>query len=496
MPLELRIEAGGTIRPFWYGRFKINGKRHCLNLGVKVQGTPPASRSLLEEGDLAFERSRAAALKTLEHLVTQARMKRDSVHLVERLYEITTGEPIRSVKLANLVAEYDRIPRRRPPVGRYADTCRMRLGRFLSFVQKESPRTLEVGHVTRVLARAFLEAEGHRGIAGKTWNDTLKLLRSTFRELLPTGALNPFSDTKMREPATVFRKPFTPEELRVIVAAARQDDLIRPIIVTAICTAMRLGDCCRLRWEDVDMERRFITARTSKTGETVSIPIFPMLWEVLEPLQRAPGKPAGAGSQGQGAKGVDAAPVVREGRVFPEQAQIYELHEHRINWRVRKIFAAAGFYDRADEGEPAQPVGSARGAHRGDIHVSRAQGLRRASVRDFHSFRVTWVTLALTAGVPLQLVQKVTGHRTTEIVLKHYFQPGREDFRRALTAAMPKLMTEAGAVLQDQGPGTTGPGRGGESEAALKHVREVVEGMTAATWEADRGRLLELLQRV
>jgi len=81
-------------------------------------------------------------------------------------------------------------------------------------------------------------------------------------------------------------------------------------------------------------------------------------------------------------------------------------------------------------------------------------------------------------------------------VLKHYFQPGREDFRRALTAAMPKLMTEAGAVLQDQGPGTTGPGRGGESEAALKHVREVVEGMTAATWDADRGRLLELLQRV
>ena len=44
---------------------------------------------------------------------------------------------------------------------------------------------------------------------------------------------------------------------------------------------------------------------------------------------------------------------------------------------------------------------------------------RRASVRDFHSFRVTWVTLALTAGVPLELVQKVTGYKTTDIVLKH-----------------------------------------------------------------------------
>jgi hypothetical protein len=66
---------------------------------------------------------------------------------------------------------------------------------------------------------------------------------------------------------------------------------------------------------------------------------------------------------------------------------------------------------------------------------------RRASVRDFHSFRVTLVTLALTAGVPLELVQKVTGHKTTDIVLKHYFQPGREDFRQTLQSAMPKLLT-------------------------------------------------------
>ena len=78
---------------------------------------------------------------------------------------------------------------------------------------------------------------------------------------------------------------------------------------------------------------------------------------------------------------------------------------------------------------------------RGEIHVERKEGLRRASIRDFYSFRVTWVTLALTAGVPLELVQKVTGHKTAEIVLKHYFQPGREAFRQASQMAMPKLLT-------------------------------------------------------
>src|ERR1017187_9659645 len=75
------------------------------------------------------------------------------------------------------------------------------------------------------------------------------------------------------------------------------------------------------------------------------------------------------------------------------------------------------------------------------LPVKRGDRRRQASVRDFHSLRVTWVTLALTAGVPLELVQKVTGHKTTDIVLKHYFQPGREDFRQTLQSAMPKLLT-------------------------------------------------------
>jgi integrase len=89
-------------------------------------------------------------------------------------------------------------------------------------------------------------------------------------------------------------------------------------------------------------------------------------------------------------------------------------------------------------------------AHRGNIYAEHKGGLRRASVRDFHSFRVTWVTLALSAGVPLELVQKVTGHKTTDIVLKHYFQPGREDFRRALQSAMPKLLTNGQMSSKDE----------------------------------------------
>ena len=60
---------------------------------------------------------------------------------------------------------------------------------------------------------------------------------------------------------------------------------------------------------------------------------------------------------------------------------------------------------------------------------------------DFHSLRVSWVALAPTAAVPIELVQKVTVQQTAGFVLKHYFQPGREDFRQALHSAMPRLLT-------------------------------------------------------
>jgi integrase len=119
----------------------------------------------------------------------------------------------------------------------------------------------------------------------------------------------------------------------------------------------------------------------------------------------------------------------------------------------------------------------ADGVHRGDIQAERKGGLWRASVRDFHSFRVTWVTLALTAGVPLELVQKVTGHKTTDIVLKHYVQPGREDFRRALQSAMPKLLTNGQKSPKDE-------------------MKDILDGMMAKNWKKGKARLLALLGKV
>ena len=551
MPLELRIEPNGAIRPLWYGRFKINGKRQCVSLGVKVAGTPPASHSLKDRGDTTFECSRATAQAKLASIVEEARSKRDSAHLVEKLYEIKTGEVIKSVKLDELAAEWAMIARRREPNSRYASQCQSTLNRFVEFVRQENPHAVELLLVTPTLARAFLDAEAKRGVSGKTWNDTLKLLRATFRHLLPAGRINPFADTPTRETETVFRQPFTPKELGAINEAAKADEFIQPIIIVGMCTAMRRGDCCLLDWKDVDLGKRFITVKTSKTGQTVSIPIFPMLQDEL----KAQAKNAGA---------------KRAGYVFPEQAKMYSENPDGITWRVKKILAVAlgepvveaedttglptlsteetrkrgeayiatlpevekrarltavfklymdggniaavmagakvskgsvsGYLNEIESAIGCRIVRGSSHTNKGDsvkdgmkdagLYRERKHGLRRASVRDFHSFRVTWVTLALTAGVPLELVQKVTGHKTTDIVLKHYFQPGREAFRSALNAAMPKLLM-SGSEVEKVKPETLKP----MVEKQDKAILAILERSTAKTWKQDQARVLEMLKR-
>ncbi|MEI7936614.1 MAG: hypothetical protein WCK27_08010, partial [Verrucomicrobiota bacterium] len=81
MPLEIRKQRDGRLRDTWFGAFEVNGKRFGLNLGVKIAGTPPPSLSLREEGDPAFERSRATAQAKLEALIEEARSQRSSERL-------------------------------------------------------------------------------------------------------------------------------------------------------------------------------------------------------------------------------------------------------------------------------------------------------------------------------------------------------------------------------------------------------------------------------
>jgi len=387
MHLEMRYEPTGHVRPIWYGRFIIDGKKECVNLGVKLVGTPPASRKLRDKGDERFEESRWKAQAKLEQVAAEAQSKRDTDRLVQNLVRMKTGAKLRMVKLAELESEWAKLPRRRPLATKFKQEGGRILERFVSFVQGRNRRAVDLVHVDETAAMAFMQAETARNVSARTWNGSLKLLRSTFRHLLPNGAPDPFAKLVTREEETVFRKPFTPVELRAILDEAKDDELIRPILVTGMCTAMRRGDCCRLQWKDVDLDRGFVTVKTAKTGGTVSIPIFGLFRDELLKRKAEIGKvraglakaeirtdgdtsPRPSPQSGEGAARPESRPHRMDEFVFPEAATMYRDNPHGITLRVKKVLWAA--LTRLAKAEMSEPDGPKLKAETGEAEEEEA----------------------------------------------------------------------------------------------------------------------------
>lgn len=432
----------------------VNGRYICQNLGVLIRGTIP--EKLTDPGDEAFERSRFMAKAAMDKFLASLDERASEEELIQKVHKIRTGSRIQSLALDEMFQKWKALPRRRQSSERYISTLASTYVRFRDFLRRAYPNVVNASDVMPEMARAYLASDAARGISPKTYNNNLIFLRSCFEALRNEAGLvrNPFEGIPTKEEDTIFRKPFSADELKAIIEAAKSDPFIYPIVVTGMCTAMRRGDCCLLQWESVKPRQRLITVKTSKTGETVQIPIFPLLEEVLRVARRGDSE-----------------------YVFPEQAAMYQQNPDGITLRVRKVLEMAGFGDVEDnEGAPSDD-NTLPTVSRGQLHQERKKGLRRASIRDFHSFRVTWVTLALTAGIPIELVQRVTGHRTAQIVEKHYFQPGVEDFRNALTSKLPAIMA------------------GGAEKPTLsrEELRAMIESQNAKNWAEVQRELLERL---
>ena len=148
--------------------------------------------------------------------------------------------------------------------------------------------------------------------------------------------------------------------------------------------------------------------------------------------------------------------------VFPEHAALYKTRSHVLRQRIGQIFDKAGIVRYAD----------------------REHGVTKASVRDFHSFRTTWITLALSSGVPMELVRRVTGHATVDVVLKHYFRPGRADFKKALEAHMPPMLVGGKHSRKSVSP----------TDNRLAQVRALLERQNNRNWKTVRDEALAALE--
>ena len=288
------------------------------------------------------------------------------------------------------------------------------------------------------------------------------------------------------------RKALNEAETERVLDCAR-DTEIYPLVVAAACTGMRIGDVCNMKWSDVDLNAGLIDCVTAKTGVRVTIPILGRLAEVLNEHAPVPGDgtppspyvfPAAQSQYArnknrifQAVKPVFARAVF--GDVKPE-ADVGENGE--MQRELAEVIDGAGFTDykrsrlmdvyarfKAGErpvdiaavlnvkrsqvsmdlrdiekltGETLRPMAakSARRKNRLELmeltRKKRGGGQRAASIYGWHSFRHTFVVMALKAGVPVEDVRRIVGHGEAETTLENYYNPEKKHAVEAMRKRM------------------------------------------------------------
>ena len=313
----------------------------------------------------------------------------------------------RRLPLADVWLEYVKSPDRRDLAPSTLNAKRLV---WMDFARWMEHHHLEIGNLAEVTHEAIAEylACIRAEVCASTYNARICVLREIFHVLAAKAGLvdDPWEGVRLHADDSHSRRELTLDEIeRLMKAAAKAGGEWKRLFTIGIYTGLRLGDCCCLAWNSVNLERGVIQLVPTKTrkhahGQPVTIPIHPQLHAELEAaLAREHERRACA-----------AAAFVN-----PTLADWYKNSKWRISHGLELIFKAA------------------------HIETSvKIEGRRtRTPEATFHSLRHTFVSLAANAGVPIPVVQSIVGHSSTAMT-RHYYHENEEMLRQAV-AAIPSL---------------------------------------------------------
>jgi hypothetical protein len=107
------------------------------------------------------------------------------------------------------------------------------------------------------------------------------------------------------------------------------------------------------------------------------------------------------------------------------------------------------------------------------------QRKRAPSEIGYHRFKATFITMALDAGIPISVIQKIVGNAEVRVLLKHYHRPDKKTLSDQMDSKLPSFLTGAKT----------------EPSTAVR-ARALLEGMNAENWQLVRVEVLKLLTPV
>ena len=378
----LQLEKTGI----WTLRCIINGKRVSKSTGTRdrAEAEQFAKRFLAP-----YVKDDAA--RTFENI--QA-----AVMTARQLAEMREAEGPQ-LKLSEAWEAYEASPLRRDLAAATLDGKKQVCRKFVEYMNKVFPEVVEVRHIARYHTENYLNYL-RKDHSASTYNNRLCVLREVHRTIMKRAAAkeNPWEGFPLRADDSHTRRELTIEELaRLVDMASREGPEFRTLFGIAMYTGLRLGDCCKLTWAEVDIVRSIIQKVPEKTkkyrkGRPVTIPIHKVLADLLmqTPIER------------------------RTGYVLPTigpWAASGQSGMGKVHHRIGKIFKNAGIVTSVE-----------------------VEGRKwKAPEASFHSLRHTFVSMSANAGVPLHIVQSIVGHESTAMT-RHYYHENVSALQKAVEA--------------------------------------------------------------
>lgn len=450
MSLELRK----TSR-FFYCRYQNGDGRKVARLDVEVQGTPPPGLSLRKRGDAAFEKSRRQAMLAEERLLEALQADPGAKGATKRTPGSCTAKGRKSgLRVEQLFEVAKAAVSDRPWVPEYEGQVHVVAEKFVAYLKEKHPRITFADEVTRSEARAFLKRYQEQSKCGnKTLQGVRVAMQGLYSRAIEEEALesNPFQGLRLRVPESQSKQPFTDEELTRILEAAKVEDTpdLYELVLVAASTGLRLGDCCRLLRSAVSIEGKTLSINPSKTPKAVVIPVLPPLQEVLRArLAQPPDSPF----------------------LFPQAASLHRSRKGYYSSRFRKILKRLGILDKKPRAV-------------NQTHRKGESGCRKAPKKSFHGLKTTWISRTLRSGMPLPSVLKITGNRSADLVIRHYYANDTDETRRQMLVAMPEAV---GGI----------PAPENTALESCHRIRRAVEKLTSRNLATSRKDLLAELERL
>lgn len=445
--------ADSKVQGLFYLEYRVNGKRTRERLtdvdGIQVKN--------LREAEKARARIMApfASGETVEHLkAIQAKLANAEQEHVQAVEEANPPLSIVDAWDAYLNST------ERPDTG--DATLKYYAGYWTRFHKWAKDGDSEIKYlrdITSKVAQGYATALNGGKLSPNTYNKHTGFLKLFFRVLSEPARIqkNPFERIRKKQLKTNARRELTIAELTEILKKA--DGELQTLLMIGTFTGLRLGDCCTLKWGEVDLDRQLIRRVPQKTASRNQKPVLVGIPAALH------------------TKLAETSKGKRKGYVVSKYAKLYTYlnasgkptRQPDISNEIQKHFKNRCGIQVHKEGTGYKKVSDPSGKHE---YIWEYTGTRAVVEVGFHSLRHTYVSLHAERGTPQAVVQAIVGHGNPAMTA-HYTHIGEETARRVagvIDLAEPKKK---------------------ETQTLPDWAVAKLEGMTVKNWKQVRGELLK-----